>query len=205
MRPRPFGRGINTAFDSFVKAILRKISAGLDVSYASLTGDLTQVNYSSIRAGLLAERDVWRTLQGWMIDHFLRRVYRSWLRWALTSGALVLPSRNVSRWTEHRWQPRGWQWVDPLKDIQAALAAVQGGLDSRTRIAAEQGRDFEEILQDLAREKQLTEEYGIALGSGGGGQAAPAGQEDQTPAAALNRLQVLLHANGNGRRNGDAS
>ena len=95
--------------------------------------------------------------------------------------------------------------MDPLKDIQAALAAVQGGLDSRTRIAAEQGRDFEEILADLARERQLAEEYGVTFAPGAAQPAARTEEREEEAAAATNRIEVLLHANGNGRRNGDAS
>lgn len=153
----------NTAFPTFTKAMLRSISAGLKVSYNSLTGDLEAVNYSSIRAGLLVERDVWKRLQYRMITHVHRRIFREWKKWAITSGALQLAISKVARADNVQWQPRGWSWVDPDKDLSAAERAIALGLDSRIRLAAEQGRDFEEIVQDLALEQEIAEEYGITL------------------------------------------
>jgi lambda family phage portal protein len=58
----------NANVSAFVKVLLRGVAAGLDVSYNSLANDLEGVNFSSIRAGLLEERDVWRSLQA-VDDH----------------------------------------------------------------------------------------------------------------------------------------
>lgn len=157
-----------TAYDPFTKAITREIAAGLDVSYASLSGDVSEVNYSSIRAGLLVERDVWRTEQKFLITHLHTRVYNEWFKYATASGALKLPLRNVDRWNDHVFLPRGWAWVDPMKDIEASMLAVSAGIDSRQRIAAEQGRDFEEVLADLDRENQLAKAYNVTLSTGEG-------------------------------------
>lgn len=151
----------NTSFRDFNKAILQSIATGLGVSYNALANDLEGVNYSSIRAGLLAERDVWRRLQQWLAEQLHDWVYPQWLRWALTTGALELPSRNTSRWLDVVWMPRGWAWVDPLKDIQASAFAVGMRVDSLTRIAAEQGRDVEEVFAEIRRELDLMEAYGI--------------------------------------------
>ena len=40
-----------SAFDSFTTSVLRSIASGLNISYHSLSNDLTSVNYSSIRQG----------------------------------------------------------------------------------------------------------------------------------------------------------
>lgn len=50
----------HSEFGAFVKAVHRLIASAGGVSYTSLSGDLEAVNYSSIRAGLLAERDFYR-------------------------------------------------------------------------------------------------------------------------------------------------
>jgi lambda family phage portal protein len=64
----------STAYEMFTSTVLRAIARGLKVSYLTLTGDLRQANYSSMRAGLLPERDRWRKLHGWMAEHFCRPV-----------------------------------------------------------------------------------------------------------------------------------
>lgn len=150
-------------FDPFVKAIMREIASGLGMSYVSLANDLTAVSFSSIRQGLIAEHDHYRTLQRWWITAFLEPLYREWLSIALLKGALRLPSVLSADYLEHKWNPRGWDWVDPLKDVQATALAIGQGLASRTGAMDERGGDFEETLEDLKREKELAAQYGVEL------------------------------------------
>jgi lambda family phage portal protein len=202
----PFGKTLkswdpqhpNTAFDGFVRAILRMIASGLGVSYHSLTGDLTQVNYSSIRAGLLAEHDHYRRLQHWWVGIFLERVYADWMSTALLAGKIPSASRLPDEYLEHKWTPRGWPWVDPLNDVQSSALAIGHGLGSRANALAEQGLDLEEIFEELAQEKALASEYGIEL-------APPPGQvtprqpgPGEQPAAG----DAAGTGNGNGNGNG---
>jgi len=146
-----------------VITLLRQVATGLGVSYNALASDLVGVNYSSLRSGLLIERDLWRRLQSWMIESFLERVFEEWLDLALLSGELVLDSRDPSKFLAGVWEPRGWQWVDPLKDVQASLLAIDGGLASRTCVLAEKGEDIDDTFEELAEEKKLAKQYGIEL------------------------------------------
>ena len=152
-----------TAFDSFVRAALRGASAGLNVSYHTLANDLEKVNFSSIRSGVLEEREQWRVLQSWMCEQFCDPIFRRWLRSALTTGALALPPDKYDKFTEVQWQPRGWSWVDPLKDQKANAEGVALGVMTRQDIAAAQGKDLEEIFEQLQREKSLAEQYGLVF------------------------------------------
>jgi lambda family phage portal protein len=170
----------STAFPTFVKAMLREISTGLGVSYNSLANDLENVNYSSMRSGLLIERDMWRLLQGWWVSSLMRRVFREWLNAALLSGALKLDSRDPRKFLAGKWTPRGWQWVDPLKDVQAAVVAIQTGLGSRTEYLAEQGEDPEEVMKELAAELALADELGVDVSGPKGAAAAPANDGEDT-------------------------
>ncbi len=154
-------------FEAFQKSIVRNISTGLRTSYAMLAGDLREVNYSSIRAGVLADRDVYRILQGILAEEILQPVYDRWLRWAITTGQHQLPMRNMAGWRQHKWQPRGWQWVDPKNDAEAGMLGVNAGVNSLTRIAAEQGADLEEVLQERKKEIELAAELGVPISIGG--------------------------------------
>jgi len=151
----------STAFKEFTKTVLRAIARGLGMAYTTLTGDLEAVNYSSIRAGLLSERDHFRMLQRWLGVHVHRVIYRDWIGMALLSGAVRLASRIASNYHAVEWRPRGWKWVDPVNDLTAAALAIALGLDSRTRLAAEQGRDFEEVVDEIADELEYAESIGI--------------------------------------------
>lgn len=153
----------STAFSDFMKTQMRDVATGLGVTYNALANDLENVNYSSIRAGLLIERDMWRCLQRWWICAFLRPVYREWLNMSLLNGAIVLDNRDVRRFLEARWIPRGWAWVDPLKDTQAGIMAIGAGLASRTSLLAEQGLDHEQVFEELQEEDALAELMGLDI------------------------------------------
>ena len=154
-------------YESFVKACLRGIASGLGVSYNTLANDLEGVNFSSIRSGTLSERENWMVVQNWMIDAILRPVFMDWLDAALLKGVLrmpngsALPAGKREKFGAHTWQGRRWQWVDPLKDIEASRLAIQTGVASPQMIAANAGVDVDDVLEQLAefearvREKQI--------------------------------------------------
>lgn len=156
-------------FESFVKAAMRGISAGLDVATHNLSGDMTDVNYSSARIAELAERDQWVTLQAWFIRGFVEPVYHAWLEVAMLRGDITFPDSGKSLPAEKmpkfrdasRFLGRRWSWVDPAKEIAAAKEEVALGLTSRTRLAAERGVDFDDILEELKQESEQIAAAGL--------------------------------------------
>lgn len=149
--------------EPFVRGMLRGSASGLGVSYHSLANDLTGVSFSSIRAGTLIERDIWRDLQGWMIEAFLDRVFSNWLRMALLSQAVRLPMGKIARFNAPVWRARGWDWVDPLKDQTANKEALKAKTKTHSEVLAERGLDFEDTMEQLAEEKKIAASYGIDL------------------------------------------
>jgi lambda family phage portal protein len=150
-------------FPFFIKAMLRGVSSGLGISYNSLASDLESVNYSSIRSGSIEERDQWKINQSWMIESFCQPVFEGWLRMALLSGAIPLPADKFTKFNAPHWNVRGWQWVDPLKDVKASVDAINNGLKTRSQIVAEQGFDLEEVFEQLKQEEELAVTYGLSF------------------------------------------
>lgn len=157
-------------YEQFVKACLRGISSGLGVAYHALANDLTSVSFSSIRSGTLEERDQWMAIQAWFIDAFLEPVFKQWLPAALAFGQVKLDNGSslsvakIDKFAAHAWQGRRWQWVDPKKDMEANILAVENGFKSRQAICAELGVDFEDVLVQLKAEQDLAEMLGVKLG-----------------------------------------
>jgi lambda family phage portal protein len=152
-----------SAFPMFVKAMLRFVASSLGVSYNALASDLEGVNYSSMRSGLLIERDQWKMLQSFLKEQMLQPIFEQWISMALLSGALVLDSRDPSRFCAGKWEPRGWMWVDPLKDVQSGILAIGAGLTSRDALISEQGGDVEEVFEQLSEENKLQDEFELDL------------------------------------------
>lgn len=148
-------------YGAFVKACLRGISSGLGVAYNGLANDLEGVNYSSIRAGVLEEREVWKAIQGWMIDAFLAPTYSRWLERAILAGAVPLPMSKFAKFDAALWQGRRWDWVDPHSDTQANVLAIEKGLKSPSQVIREMGRDPEEVWRESAKDRARLREVGI--------------------------------------------
>jgi lambda family phage portal protein len=154
----------NQAFAEFTKDFRRKISAALNCSYNTLFTDLEGVNYSSIRAGLIDERDNWKMTQNWYITAAKQVQFEAWLQMQLMMGAFssfrMTDFDRIRRGTI--WKPRRWQWVDPLKDVEASIAAIEAKLSTRSRIIADQSNeDFEDTIDEWAEEKAYITSKGL--------------------------------------------
>ena len=154
-------------FEPFMQQMLHGAASGLQVAYTSLTSDLKGVNFSSGRMGLLEERDFYRNLMNWFIDHFCNDVFTEWLTMALLKGVLPLPAGKLDKFNQPRWQLRGWQWVDPLKEAKANIESNDAGIKTKRDILAEHGRDLEDTFAQLAEEKRLAEEFGLEFNTAG--------------------------------------
>lgn len=177
-------------FESFLKACLRGLAAGFDVAAHNLTGDMTDVNYSSARIAELNEREMWMTLQDWFIEAFLTPLYEQWLALALLRGDITfeesgkaLPADRYAKFANaSRFQGRRWPWVDPAKEADANKTQLENRLTSRTRLAAEQGDEFDDILDELAQEDAAIKAAGLAIPAAPA-PAAPA-KPEPSPASA---------------------
>lgn len=132
---------------------LRAMAAGVGLTYEQLTGDYSQVNYSSARAGLLEFRRFCESVQHHtVVFQLCRPVWDRFMRWQVMQGkvsarALMDPASGLST---AKWLPPAWPWVDPLKDARAAIMEMDANLRSRADIIAERGYDAEEIDRQIA-------------------------------------------------------
>ena len=156
-----------SAFSEFNKAVLRGIASGIGLSYESLSNDLEGTSYSSIRQGALLERDLFKNDQQFLIEHFVDKVYRVWLEWGMSVGNLTLnalpigPDKFEKFYSASQWRGRGFQWVDPLKEMNAAVIGLQNGILSMQDVANNYGRDVEETFAQIARDKQTAAQFGV--------------------------------------------
>jgi lambda family phage portal protein len=154
----------NANYEGFRKAVLRGVAAGMGVNYNVLANDLEGVNYSSMRGGMLDEREMWMLKQADHHELLCDPVFEAWLPMALLSGAIRLPFAKLNKFMSQTWVGRRWKWVDPMKEAQGYVLAIKNGLTSRLRVLIEQGLDIEEVDQensdDLKRQKALGLSYG---------------------------------------------
>lgn len=156
-------------YESFVKAAMRGIAAGLDVATHNLSGDMTDVNYSSARIAEGTEQDQWMTLQAWFIRALPKWAFNEWLATALLRGDITfpmsgksLPADKLSKFRDAAsFQGRRWRSVDPVKDMKAARDALELKLTSRTRLSAERGEDWEDVVAEAEVERDTLVAAGL--------------------------------------------
>lgn len=178
----------NEVFGPFLKSAYQRMASGLPgASYPELCNDYEAVNFSSIRAAILSSRDEWRKRQKWFEEAWLEPIFADWLRFALANRVILLdngsplPIAKAEKFAAHAWQFRGWAWVDPLKDMQAAREALDLRITSRTRLAREAGNEIEDIFDEQQIEETLAAKYGIDL-TLGTPKPPPAQSVEETPA-----------------------
>lgn len=146
---------IASIYAEYLKTELHAVAAGWGVTYEQLTGDLSGVNYSSIRAGLIEFRRRIELLQETLLIYkFCDKVADRWLRLAVISG--LAPSNiTLNSYKDHlpSWQSPRWDWVDPLKDAQADLLEVRAGFSTRSAKQLERGNDPDETDEKLIQEQ----------------------------------------------------
>jgi lambda family phage portal protein len=170
-----------TAFAEFQKGVLRGISSALNVSYASLSNDLEGTSYSSIRQGALEERDAYKMMQQFLMEHFVIPAYSAWLVHVMEFGYIPIPATRFPKFsTASQFRSRGWQWVDPQKEVNAAVTAMHNGIMSMQDVAGQYGRDVEETFSQWERDKEMADQFGLDLAFFPfGGNAAAKGSDNQ--------------------------
>jgi len=160
----------NANADPFLRLMLRGVAAGIGCSYEAISKDYSQSNYSSSRLALLDDRDNYRVIQNWLVDHFLQQIYEDWLEAAVLSGALsstMFPEffgqGAAERYCTVRWKLRGWDWIDPFKEVQADKLAVRSGLMSLQDALAKRGVDVEDVFKQRRQELDMQADYDLVL------------------------------------------
>lgn len=152
----------NNEFDSFHKSVLKGIASGLGVSYTALSNDLEATSYSSIRQGALEERDYYRDIQQFLNDHFVYRVYEGWLESALEMRVFNIGENQYERFlSASQFKGRAWSWVDPVKEMNAAIMGMKNGVLSIQDVAAQYGKDVEDLFAQIQRDKMLAEQFNV--------------------------------------------
>ncbi len=157
-------------FATTIVSCLRAFAAGAGIAYEQL-GDLSQLNYSSIRAGLLEFR---RKAQQFQHAVFIFQVcHPIGMRW-LREGMMALSfgedlfhqySKDPEPFEDIKWQTDGWDWVDPEKDVKASEQAVRDGFSSRSIECASRGYDVSDIDAQNASDNKSADKNGLIYDS----------------------------------------
>lgn len=160
----PSGQASNAK--DFISSEQRLAASGQGLSYETVSRDMSQVNYSSARQGLIEDDKTYE-----MIRHYIRRklcetVFREFVAQCVLEGKLKISdfSSNKEKYLRHSWIAPGRNWIDPLKEVNANEKALNSNQTTLAQICRASGQDWREVIKQRAAEKQFAESLGLTEG-----------------------------------------
>lgn len=140
----------------YVKYQLHIVATGMGVPYEMLTGDMSEVNFSSARVRLLDFRRAVQQMQ-WLviIPKMLDRIHRAFVDAAYLNGSIKARDYTVD------YSPPKWDYVNPQQDVAADLAEIGAGLSSLSEKLRQRGYNPADVFAEIKSDFDTLEEMGI--------------------------------------------
>lgn len=146
-------------YKEYITTLLHGIAAGLGVTYEALTGDLSDVNFSSGRMGWLEfQRNIETWRQHIIIAHLLDPIVEDFRQ---IGSILGLNFQSVT----HVHTPPRREMIDPTKEVPAKIKAIRAGLTTLSDEIMAHGKDPQDHLAQMAKDMELLDELGLTLDS----------------------------------------
>lgn len=152
-------------FSPFIESLHRLTGVALGLPYELLMKDFSKTNYSSARASLLEGRRMFKRWRSWFSQKLCQPIWEMVLEEAYLRGMFDAPDfyKFKHEYCRALWIGGSWGWVDPVKEVEAARKAIDYGLSNLAEECSAQGRDWEENIEQLAREKAHIESKGVKI------------------------------------------
>jgi lambda family phage portal protein len=174
--------GSVTDYADFEGQIKKDLSMTFGISVFSHGMETAGVSYSTGRTVVIEDRDFYKTMQRFFIDGGMRKLFPLWLRSHIVSDASVVPpSRQLTILANHVFRPRGWDWVDPAKDVKSNVEALRTMQTSLSHVAAQRGMDRDELLDQIKEDQEAAKSRGLTLDYSDGKAGAEQPEPDEVP------------------------
>lgn len=146
-------------YESFTRAVLRKIASGIGITFEALTSDYSTSNFSSSK---MAERIFNKNVNAWRWNLFIPQVCDRVWEWFNDAAKLegIAKADYLASWT-----PPKRELLTPKEDNDADITAIRGGLSSWSKVIRARGEDPDELRREMAEDNKKFDELGIVLDS----------------------------------------
>lgn len=164
---QPPAQAANSA--EFIRLQQRLSGASQGISYEVAARDMSQVNYSSARQGLLEDQKTYLMYQKFLIDHFLTPIYEAFIEAAVLAGKLDIKDfyKDKEKYLYHEWIAPGMKWIDPLKEANANRIALETNQTTLAEIAGSRGSHWKELIDQRAKEIEYMRLKGVITNESG--------------------------------------
>jgi lambda family phage portal protein len=144
-------------YSDYTRKVQQGMSAGAGISYESMTGDLTGVNFSSGRMGWI---EAHKQAEDWQWNVFIPTFCEG--VWAWFNDALQATGKT-NKFIATEWTPQGRTMIDPVKETKGIMQGIAGGLSSWSEAVRQLGYDPDTLLAQMQEDKAKLESAGIYL------------------------------------------
>lgn len=156
--------GVQGDYKQFESQVKKDGSMGVNLSNFSLGQETEGVSYSTGRSVLVEDRDHYKCSQQFMIETMLWPLFERWVVMESLAEKSVIPPLYIGVIADsYRFRGRGWDWVDPAKDVKANAEALATRQTSLTQIAASRGQDIRDLAEEIYMDEALFAEYGLTM------------------------------------------
>ena len=127
---------------------------------------MSETNYSSARQGTIEDELTYDEDVELLIENVIDEVYETFIISAYLSGKIDFKEfwNNKEIYLKHELIKAPKRWIDPLKEANANKIALQTGQKTFKQIAAENGKDWKEQIDEFNEVLQYAKDQGIDLG-----------------------------------------
>lgn len=144
-------------YGEYSRNVLTGVAAGYGAGYETVTGDLSNVNYSSGRMGWIEYQRNIETYQWFiLIPKLCRKVWIWFIDAAIIAGKI---SKNAPVTVD--WTAPGRKMIDPVKEINGLLAQVRAGFMSWQEAVRTLGYTPEEVIAEMKISADLFDKEGL--------------------------------------------
>ena len=152
-------------FPPFVEIIQRALAAMLGIPYESFTKDYSKTNYSSMRAALNEAWKLYLFYRRWFSRLYTQPIWEMVVEEAYLRNFLGLADdidtlaaapgfyEGRAYWCNASWIGPARGFIDPVKEIQAVIMALESNLTTYGEAWAERGGDFADALPIMEEER----------------------------------------------------
>ena len=127
---------------------------------------MSQSNYSSARQGIIEDGQTYIEDIELVQEVIMDEVYETFVISGVLSGLFNIPGfwEGKRRYLKHEWVAPPKKWIDPLKEATATKIALQTGQKTFQQIAAENGKDWKEQIDETVAVLDYARKKGMEMG-----------------------------------------
>lgn len=170
----------NNQLIPFRDSMMRAVAAGTNTGYSTISKNYNGT-YAAQRQELVEQYGVYGMLWSQFCEQWVRKIWDGFVEMALLTGK-IQGQYDPTTITDVELSRPALPWIDPFKEATASERLVAGGFASRSQIIRSHGKNPDEVMRQIIKERNEAEEAGVVFSTDQGKIVQPQQQvsEDNT-------------------------